>query len=352
VVIAIIGVLIALLLPAVQAAREAARRMQCSNHLKQMGSGIHNFHDTENGIPPSGLASRMITGYVFLYPFTEQQGLWNLVTTYHSNGVASFNWVSFFDKAFWTGYDPGPWKMDDEKRKQFGSIHYMVCPSRRGTPALSDSALGFTAVENGDPNVGPTTDYAMISNHDTSGEWWNPASLTSDIDKNRSPFRRAIVPMNAAGTGLDAARYSEWQPRDSFASIPDGLSNQLMIGEKHIPQTLLGKCGTYNGVDSVRYSDCSYLSFWDNRGAQPIFRTFNENYNSDGTFTGYPISRATDFDDPSTAHGKSFGFGSWHPSIAQFMFGDGSVRSISVTTATSILVPLSQINDGLPASLP
>lgn len=82
VVIAIIGVLIALLLPAVQQAREAARRMSCQNNMKQIGLGLHNYHDTFLTFPSGFLVetSRSIPTFgwhVELLPFVEQGNIYD-----------------------------------------------------------------------------------------------------------------------------------------------------------------------------------------------------------------------------------------------------------------------------------
>ena len=78
VVIAIIGSLVGLLLPAVQAARESARRSQCGNHIKQLGAALHNYASTARGFP-SGRNSNNISTHAFLLPFIEQVDLFSKI---------------------------------------------------------------------------------------------------------------------------------------------------------------------------------------------------------------------------------------------------------------------------------
>ncbi len=76
VVISIIAVLIALLLPAVQSAREAARRSQCINNLKQLGLAVQNYHDTNGSFPIGRQSSPRRTWAFSLFPFFEQTALY------------------------------------------------------------------------------------------------------------------------------------------------------------------------------------------------------------------------------------------------------------------------------------
>ncbi len=98
VVIAIIGVLVGLLLPAVQSAREAARRSSCSNNMKQIGLAMHNFHDTNNGLPAfvkrnrQGDYWRGYSAFSQVLPYIEEQNLYDQMVT------ATDNWFHHWDQ--------------------------------------------------------------------------------------------------------------------------------------------------------------------------------------------------------------------------------------------------------------
>jgi prepilin-type N-terminal cleavage/methylation domain-containing protein len=87
VVIAIIGILVGLMLPAVQAARESGRRIACANNLHQIGLGLHAFHDTHGSFPPGGIErrsarypkGRQLAWSAYLLPFIEQQDVYDRI---------------------------------------------------------------------------------------------------------------------------------------------------------------------------------------------------------------------------------------------------------------------------------
>ncbi|MBX3442924.1 MAG: DUF1559 domain-containing protein [Planctomyces sp.] len=78
VVIAIIAILVSLLLPAVQQAREAARRTQCKNNLKQLGLALHNYHDNL-GCLPSGTGGNGFSPHARILPYIDQSPLFNII---------------------------------------------------------------------------------------------------------------------------------------------------------------------------------------------------------------------------------------------------------------------------------
>ena len=116
VVIAIIGILVSLLLPAVQSAREAARRMQCGNNLKQIGLAMHNYHTAHNSLPIGAASRHYGTWVMSLFAYVEQTAIadkYDLSTKYQvapnvdllENRLSVFTCPSDSPKSSWSAND-------------------------------------------------------------------------------------------------------------------------------------------------------------------------------------------------------------------------------------------------------
>jgi hypothetical protein len=350
VVIAIIGMLIALLLPAVQAAREAARRMQCTNHLKQIGLGVHNFASTYNeGLPPLDLKMKRATIPVMLFPYLEQQPLWDFFTSWDPQIAAEP-----LNKGLNTNLDkPGSdntvfWRhpaMTTEIRRMLCSVPYWKCPTRRagvaghnidGTATFyakdvkSATFVGQT-YKNAGSSGGPLGDYAPViytthQSPDCNGfeRVVNNNSLTCPINKNFSPFRRSIISNDDANS---------WQCRDTMSWWQSGTSNQFVFGEKSIP---IG--GLATSELAWRHDQNIICADQDNARNWTIGRGLGESY-----LIRSPLESIAD-------HHQYFG--SWHTGICNFLIGDGSVRSVSITTPGKILAELARTDGNVVTALP
>src|SRR5262249_17858719 len=122
----IIGVLIGLLLPAVQKVREAANRTTCANNLKQIGLGLHTYHDVYGSLPyaRTGGGNNRSTWARVLLPFIEQNNVYNVfvMTIPGVNQTDGFNNISSTDP-----------QVQSAVRAQ---VKTFLCPSRRPPPAL------------------------------------------------------------------------------------------------------------------------------------------------------------------------------------------------------------------------
>jgi prepilin-type N-terminal cleavage/methylation domain-containing protein/prepilin-type processing-associated H-X9-DG protein len=267
VVIAIIGILVSLLLPAIQAAREAARRTECSSNLKQIGVALHNYHDHYRSFPsgilywpgnlPNPNGDNQMWGWsALLLPFVEQQGLhdqmrvtsWTLRQLLNNN--ANRPWVQTPLKVY-------------------------RCPSDI-TKDLPNNTPQPTQFYDGGPNNCPDPYYAATSNYmGVAGMWDLDEPLINGPDQNGVLYANSRV---------------------RFAAILDGTANTFAAGGRNFTCSAGAWVGTRNsnggGTQGNRY----------------VLGRVSIRPNAFWNTTCYE------------------GFSSFHPGGSQFVFCDGAVN--------------------------
>jgi prepilin-type N-terminal cleavage/methylation domain-containing protein len=309
VVIAIIAVLIGLLLPAVQKVREAANRMKCANNLKQLGLALHTFHDAHGCFPfgRTGGRPQSISWAPLIQPFIEQDNLLRVFTTPIPNGSGGTFPMYRPSSEGRTNIDI---TINNINRTQFqatGAMSIPVpifnCPSRRTGPFLSiNGGREYGQVQ------GICADYGVCYGTSTSST------------SNNGPF---WLNQNYA-IGI---RLSE---------ITDGLSNTLVMGEKHVRPEDLGNRNQTSRVDPnvVRTPGLDAFDFCIYSGKAAF---------SAGRLAGPNNPLAISLTETHNAQ-----FGSWHAGVVQFVFGDGSVQALKTTISGTTLGFLASRIDGNP----
>jgi len=288
-VIAIIAILIALLVPAVQKVREAANRSTCQNNLKQIGLAAHNYHDANGFLVPAWLGDNAMDpdGWapwpVLVLPYVEQDALFKL-------------WDL---KSLCSTQKPAAYQTE---------VPVFHCPSRPPV-VLSANASDFVTAG------GMTGDYGACFGTDADG----------------STSVGAIVPLPKMANTVSGSVLKFPQPKGqvTLQKITDGTSNTLMFGEKHIrPNSMRGKNEDRSIYGSNNDSVRRMAGIEVTGTATPAVQR--------------PLRPATD----QSGAAASTSFGSPHSGICNFVLCDGTVRAINITVSVTTLSYLITRNDG------
>ncbi len=306
VVIAIIATLVAILLPAVQQAREAARRSTCKNNLKQIGLALHNYHDTYFSLPPgytfSGVKGDRNHGSygwtVAILPFIEQGSLYDALVPNspnqqkdHYKATATAQEIALFQTV----------------------IPMLRCPSDVTPPV-------------------PGKEYVQMNNDSTFPHHFDvAASNYLAMAGDGSPTISNTAPYPTTET--DGLFWGNSNVK--FKDITDGLSNQLMVGER-------------DGGPAGPKSDGTPGNFHAGNWVGPGRVTSNSRFGIGNNIgrTNTTINRDYWIIDNETNQGK--GFSSLHAGGTQFVMADGAVRFISENiNKAEVYNPLGSREDGL-----
>jgi prepilin-type N-terminal cleavage/methylation domain-containing protein len=315
VVIAIIAILIGLLLPAVQKVREAAARMSCSNNMKQIGLGIHNFESTYGWLPPARIDAAPgypvpefgvpapATGTIshgpgtVLLPYLEQENVYRL------------------------------YRMDlnfsDALNRPATSVKLKVfqCPSTPNAGAEDTGPSGAW----GSPGVA-ASDYAVV-NGVNQRLWTPPLNLIPPpagwvAGNDSTQYVGAILPMSTISsfsTGMSPPFYNS-RPKQTLIGIQDGSSNTVLWTED------AGRPVRYvrrTANASTRTSGAGW--------ADPDNEYWPDGFTADGLTTGGPCW--TNCNNNNEAY-------SFHTGGVMCVWGDGSVRFLRETLPIGVFAAL------------
>ena len=303
--IAIIGILIGLLLPGIQAARESARVIQCKNNLHQIGLAVELFHDVRKAYPPAryqprpGDTTEMACGgsettwLVRVMPFIEQAAAeqqWDYSRAYgdHPEAVRKFTFPTYWCPSRRTAQEAVGAGL-----KVSSSTRWIRLPCGCRYPITTEESV---------TTVGAVGDYGGNQGDLSPGS----SGLPTDFYFGGNGTGTII----SSRARCNGAQPMDWIDRVRQRDVTDGLSNTIISGEMHVPK---GKLGQSPGDAFI--------------------------FNGDNVFNLARIGGPTVpiVSDMNSEGSGLVAWGSWHLGSCNFVFADGSVRPISTGVDTDTL---------------